>query len=129
MKKTLVLPLKRQWFEMTKTGIKKEEYREINSYWFKRLVFDYKKVAEYYSINPNDDSQIQGFCSVPFWLKTIAFIPFDYNLMLLGYPKLTDTERVIKLEHKGIEIREGNTEWGAEPKKLYFVIKHGQIIK
>ena len=28
MKKILTLPLKKQWFEMTKTGIKKEEYRE-----------------------------------------------------------------------------------------------------
>ena len=126
MKKILTLPLKKQWFEMTKAGIKKEEYREINSYWFKRLIFDYKKVADYYSINPNEDTQIQGFCSVPFWRNTIAFIPFDYNLML---SKLTDTERVIKLEHKGIEIRTGNPEWGAEPDKLYFVIKHGKIIK
>lgn len=28
----------------------------------------------------------------------------------------------------GIEIRTGNPEWGAEPGKLYFVIKHGIVI-
>ena len=48
--------------------------------------------------------------------------------MTLGYPKSNDTERILKLEHKGIEIREGKPEWGAEPGKKYFVIKHGQPI-
>ena len=28
---------------MTKSGVKTEDYRDINDYWFKRLVFDYKK--------------------------------------------------------------------------------------
>lgn len=35
--KTLRLSLKRQWFEMTKAGIKTEDYREINEYWIRRL--------------------------------------------------------------------------------------------
>ena len=48
--------------------------------------------------------------------------------MTLGYPKSTDSERILKLEHKGIEIRTGNPDWGDELDKLYFVIKHGKII-
>ena len=48
--------------------------------------------------------------------------------MTLGYPKLTDSDRILKIENKGIEIRTGNTEWGAEEGKLYFVIKHGKIL-
>lgn len=52
----------------------------------------------------------------------------DTNTMTLSYPKSTDFERVLKLEHKGIEIRTGNPEWGAEPNKLYFVIKHGRFL-
>lgn len=48
--------------------------------------------------------------------------------MTKGYPKSGDTERILKLEHAGIEVRTGNPEWGAEPDKLYFVIKHGEII-
>ena len=48
------------------------------------------------------------------------------NTMTLGYPSKNDTERILKFEHAGIEIREGNPEWGAEPKKIYFVIKHGK---
>jgi hypothetical protein len=57
------------------------------------------------------------------------FKKFDANVMTLGYPKSTDTQRILKLEHKGIEIGTGNPEWGAEPNKLYFIIKHGLIIK
>ena len=34
--------------------------------------------------------------------------------------------RIIKYKHEGIEIRTGNPNWGAEPDKLYFVIKHGK---
>lgn len=56
------------------------------------------------------------------------FAEFDCNVMTLGYPKSTDTDKILKLEHKGIEIRTGNPEWGAEPNKLYFVIMHGDIL-
>lgn len=56
-----------------------------------------------------------------------GFKDFETNTMTLGYPKATDSDRILKLEHKGIEIRTGNPDWGAEPNKLYFVIKHGEI--
>jgi hypothetical protein len=36
-KKILYLTLKKQWFDLIKSGIKKEEYREIKQYWIKRL--------------------------------------------------------------------------------------------
>ena len=35
--KTLTLPLKKKWFDMIKTGVKKEEYRERKDYWFNRF--------------------------------------------------------------------------------------------
>ena len=50
--------------------------------------------------------------------------PFTQNTMTLGYPKAGDTESILKLPHAGIEIRTGNPEWGAEPEKIYLVIKH-----
>lgn len=103
--KNLQMSLKKKWFEITKTGIKTEDYREISPYWVKRL-------CEVYSDNP----------------KLICFKEFTQNTMTLGYPKSGDTERILKLEHKGIEIRTGNPDWGAEPDKLYFVIKHGCIL-
>ena len=47
--------------------------------------------------------------------------------MTLGYPSNFDKERIITFEHKGIEIGYGKEELGAEPNKLYFIIKHGEI--
>lgn len=103
--KNLQLSLKAKWFEMTKAGIKTEDYREINEYWITRL----QRV--------NGMSLPDNQCKI-----------FDVNTVTLGYPKSTDTDRILRLEHKGIEIREGNPEWGAEPGKLYFVILHGDIL-
>ena len=35
--KTLHLTLKKKWFDMIAAGIKKEEYREIKTFWSRRL--------------------------------------------------------------------------------------------
>jgi len=124
--KDLRLPLKRKWFEMTKAGIKTEDYRELNEYWFKRLVFDYKIVFKYCT-GYNWDDEMYRAEGISYIAKAkrsmIGFVSFDFNVMTLGYPKSTDTDRILKIEHKGIEIRAGNPEWGAVPGKLYFVIK------
>jgi len=131
--KELRLPLKTKWFEMTKAGIKTEDYREINEYWFKRLVFQHKKVFRYtygFDIDLLDKQTIQvalnRIVKDKLKVKMIGFKPKDENVMTLGYPKSTDNERILRLKHKGIEIRTGNPIWGAEPGELYFVIKHGK---
>lgn len=110
----LQLSLKSKWFEMTKAGIKTEDYREITPYWRKRILKHYKNYTP---------EQLQYFSK---YYPNDVFKKFSTNTMTSGYPKSTDTERILKFEHKGIEIRTGNPEWGAEPDKLYFVIKHGK---
>lgn len=130
----LQLSLKRKWFEMTKTRIKPEDYREINLYWIRRFVDfsnypkedkdDHKGLAENFLFDINNGHCLED-CLKGYFAKIKSF---SANTMTLGYPKSGDTERILKLEHKGIEIREGNPDWGAEPGKLYFVIKHGAII-
>lgn len=124
--KNLQLSLKSKWFEMTKEGIKTEDYRELKNYWFKRL-FNQEMVILNRKLT---DSEVYSAISQNKDLITtyVKYNDFSYNVITLGYPKKTDTDRIIKLEHKGIEIREGNPEWGAEPGKIYFVIKHGKII-
>lgn len=112
----LRLSLKTKWFEMTKAGIKTEDYREITPYWIKRLSFV-----------PNIGSSLDYPQKKQF--KDGVFKSFQTNTMTLGYPKSTDSDRILKLEHKRIEIRTGNPEWGAEPNKLYFVIMHGEPLK
>lgn len=127
--KQLRLSLERKWFEMTKSGIKTEDYRELNPYWYNRLFQDAHPSnalrQEACDNFRNQNSATRWNFEHGYYFK---FKEFRCNIMTLGYPKSTDTDRILKLEHKGIEIRTGNPEWGAEPNKLYFVIKHGARI-
>lgn len=115
------LPLKKKWFDLTKAGIKTEDYRELTPYWYSRLMlYDGNKKSqkwwkEYFDYYFSDQE------------ARTHNIKFDLNIMTLGYPSKENSERILKIENKGIEIREGNPDWGAEPGKLYFVIKHGKI--
>jgi len=126
----LQLSLIERWFKMTEALIKKEDYRNITPYFCNKFLLfnEVKKSKKWWSEHfffidgrPCDELEIveniKLFCT---------FKPFTTNTMTLGYPKSTDTSRIIKLEHAGIEIRTGNPYWGAEPNKLYFVIKHGK---
>ena len=128
--KELRLSLKTKWFEMTKAGIKTEDYRELNLYWFNRLVFKKEMVIKYLQLEVCDkeyfELQLQHICKTEVYRKMIGLKPFETNTMTLGYPKATDTSRIKKYEHLGIEIGYGKEEWGAEPNKLYFIIKHGK---
>ena len=132
----LQLSLKTQWFEMTKAGIKLEDYREVNDYWIKRLVSSVTFFGGRYeslknvSIKECSVHRINLIGKCPTVLnRDLTFKSFDYNIMTLGYPSKTDTARILKFKHEGIEIRTGNPEWGAEPNKLYFVVKHGEVVK
>ena len=127
--KKLTLSLKKKWFEMTKSGIKTEDYREITPYWCNRLLNNtYQKTynKEFWKELIKDENQLYKR------LKYIIYFTgekkFKTTTLTLGYPKSTDTDRIIKFEHLGIEIRTGNPEWGAEEGKLYFVVKHGKQI-
>jgi len=126
--KNLQLSLKTKWFEMTKAGIKTEDYREITPYWANRLVDNADLRFWNDRLATDGRERITGFFSesLPEIIKYQGgFKKFTQNTITLGYPKTGDPERILKLEHKGIEIRTGNPDWGAEPDKLYFVIKHG----
>ncbi len=125
--KKLRLSLTGQWFEMTEKGIKREDYREITPYWCARLCLCYGKKHSkrmwktlLYVCN-NDPVLLMS-------KEFVTFCDFDQNEMTKGYPKNTDAERIINLDHLGIKIGYGKEEWGAEPNKLYFVIKHGAEI-
>lgn len=123
----LQLSLKKQWFDLTKSGIKTEDYREINDYWIKRLVeSDIENPEIGQALCALRDGYTQESVNEIYGVKLKHF---KINKMTLGYPKSSDSERILRLEHKGIEIRTGRPEWGAEPDKLYFVILHGSFLK
>lgn len=56
----LVLPIKKKWFDMIKSGEKKEEYREIKPYYDKRLLkyFEYTDYGTFIVINPYKEKKV-----------------------------------------------------------------------
>lgn len=114
--KVLYLPLNKKWFDLIKSGEKKEEYREIKLYYEKRLL-DYKSIVK-------DSSGL--------WLKfLLGQLPdickeysrnFERIVFTLGYPKADDAERRVIFKNPKIRFGEGKPEWGAEKGKKYFVI-------
>lgn len=97
--KILRLTLKKKWFDMSKSRIKKEEYREIKPYWEKRF-YRY-------------GSRLHGF-------KEWDAIEFTN-----GYGK--NAPRFI-IKCKGIEIGFGKPEWGADPNVKCFKLLLGDIV-
>jgi len=73
--KTLV----KKWFEMIKSGVKKEEYLEIKPYWINRLVLD----ADY-PTNGQKEDFIDGY-GQPYVVT--KFKPFDIVSANNGYQK------------------------------------------
>lgn len=100
----LTLPIKKKWFDMIKSGEKKEEYREIKPYWTKRLLttdmdIDLERLKEQLR---------KENCYLN---KTVIFRN--------GYKK--DSPKIRCLV--SINIKQGKLEWGAEPNKEYYVLK------
>ncbi len=116
-RKTLHLNLKKKWFEMIFIGVKTEEYRELTPYWIKRILCDIGRTCQFF----DEKYKLKEGRDIP----KAYFKPFDTITFSNGY----DTYRPqFEIELKGIEIREGNPEWGAEPGKKYFVLKLGEIL-
>lgn len=110
--KTLTLPLKRKWFDMIKSGVKLEEYREIKPRYLEMFCTTLRGFEANHSNN----------FDVSFHLKWPEEQGFDTLVFTLGYPKAGDTERRLTFKNPRIRIGTGKPEWGAEPGKLYFVI-------
>lgn len=106
--KTLDLVLKKQWYDMIASGKKTEEYREIKSYWVKRLTS-----LRYGSLL---FSHRNGYQPIP-------FKDFDKVTFHLGYSKDRPSMTFAIDE---ITINKGKPEWGALPEETYFVIKLGE---
>lgn len=104
--KILDLPLKKEWYEMIESGTKDEEYREIKSYWCKRLIGCPICVChwgESSCLFPNDVHNKKGY----------THVRFRY-----GY-----TKRTMLREIESITIGYGKPEWGAPTDKHVFIIK------
>ena len=114
-KTTLTLALKRKWFDLIKSGVKHEEYRECSEYWISRFVKLCTEFEYLYLGHPGMLDERRKMISA-------GGLKCDTLVFTLGYPKKTDTSRRLVFKNPKIRIDTGRPEWGAEPKKRYFVI-------
>lgn len=95
---TLWLPLKKQWFDMIRSGEKLEEYRDITPYWNARLIR--------HSDTPPGNT-----------FRRFALVTFG-----LGYRPDTPDGRTRHTCHcYGITIGKGRREWGASGKRQFII--------
>ena len=105
--KILDLPLKKEWYDLIESGVKKEEYREIKPYWCKRFLNLDKPLFSHR--NGYQDANVKGY----------THVRFRY-----GY-----TNRTMLFELKGITIGNGNTAWGAPEDNEVFILKLGNRVE
>lgn len=96
----LVLPIKKKWFDMIKSGEKLEEYREIKPYYDKRLLnyFEYTDYGSFIVINP-----------------------FFERLLILRNGYNRDSASLLCL--CTLDMGTGKPEWGAEENKKYYILR------
>ena len=100
MAKDLKLVLKKKWYDMIASGKKKEEYRNLTTYYSRRLETGW------------NEPHLK-------WKK------YDTVIFYLGYSKDRPS---MSFKFEGVRIGTGQEEWGAEPNKEYYVIKIGERI-
>lgn len=126
--KVLHLTLKKKWFDMILSGEKKEEYRELNIYWFTRFVFKVKDVIKYFfPYSKPTDHDIKLICIDSFWKTTFGFNQYDYvHFYNGGSPCLKYPNFII--ECKGIDIGKADPEWSDNLQGETFILKLGAIL-
>jgi len=100
----LTLPIKKKWFDMIKSGEKKEEYREIKPYYTTRFTRNLPTLD--YTIIGTHSKGKTLLSSFPIILRN-------------GYSKNSPSIKCNVV----LEVNYGVEEWGAEPNKLYYVLK------
>jgi hypothetical protein len=106
-----ILPIKKQWFDMIASGEKKEEYREIKPYYTSRI-------AKIWCNNYH--------CGEYYKREEIKFIEFfkmkgqmDFGVVIFRNGYSAKSRRIVT--NCSLRIGTGNTEWGAEAEKEYYV--------
>ena len=107
----LVLPIKKEWFDMIVSGEKEEEYREIKPYYnrilgklFIGFPFTEAIINNFESIRNYDEKQIKSNVEIIF-----------RNGYRADSPKIKCT--------CNLRIGQGKEEWGAEQGKKYYVLE------
>lgn len=100
----LVLPIKKQWFDMIVSGEKKEEYREIKPYY---------------------DSRFRKYMPRPTNFRN-EYIAAEFFIVFRNGYQYNSPSVKCKCT---VEIGEGKKEWGADPDINYYIIKIIEILE
>jgi len=103
----LILPIKRKWYDMIRSGEKKEEYRDIKPYYSSR----FKNMV---SLNHVPEEEF-----VKALRKMKYGLPFNEIVLRAGYSLLSPAIRV----EGSLRIGRGKRKWGAEPGKEYYILR------
>lgn len=124
----LQLTIKKHWFELIKSGLKKEEYRELKPYYGVRLLepnngkkHTIKEVEE--TINALE------YFYTPEWDKQLITSGVKKYTSIVFRNGRSNSAPTIEVEYKGLKIAKGKTEWGASPNTIYFVLMLGKVLK
>lgn len=109
----LTLPIKKKWFNMIFSGEKKEEYREIKPYYDTRF-------QNTFGVIWLGNELLQGE-DVPKEIRKDAIQEIRFRN---GYGSSCPSF----IAKCSLEINTGKEEWGAEPKKEYYVLKIHDIV-
>lgn len=107
----LIFPLKKEWYEKIKSGEKTIEYREVKSYWSKRI---YSELSKAFERRFNRE-----FCSYEEFTFPVVKCEEDAKLkckLRLGY-----TDKYLTADIMKIEIVDGNNTDLAIDKPVYAI--------
>lgn len=110
----IILTIKKKWFDLIKSGEKKEEYREIKPYYDSRLP---KQFGMFREDNKLVIGNTWGYLKACSLKRQIIFRN--------GYKHNSPCITAIC----SLDIGAGKEEWGAEPGKLYYVLKIHEIVE
>ena len=112
MKKKIILPIKKKWYDMILKGEKKEEYREIKPHYDSRLPKEFGMFREGKRL-----------------MKGNVYPPEDLSERVIlfrnGYSRNSPSFSALC----SLSIGQGKTEWGAEPGKEYYILTVREILK
>lgn len=105
----LILPIKRKWFDLIKSGEKKEEYREIKPYYTSRFVNVFGTKT---GVEESTEEESREVAS-PHSLLTVPVIFRN------GYSSASPELRC----ECGLRTGIGREEWGAVPGVWYYILE------
>jgi len=122
--KTLILPIKKKWFDDILHDNKPDEYRNLNAYYLRRLFQSpkYKFTDEIANKIISDFKRLEYKIVLLKWHLSVKISKIEFRN---GYGN--EVPSYLKIL-KDIEVAKGNQKYGAEKGVLYFVLQLGDFI-